>query len=262
MHLDPAMVERVRRTDPQQTVSSPVSPVPWYREVAPWQRITKRAIDIGLSVAGLSLFLLALPFLAVAIKLDSRGPVFYSQVRVGINRREGDRRRRVGPDPHIDRRRPGNQRDRRRVVAAGHTYYMHKLRTMYVDSESDGVRWASKNDPRITRVGHILRQTRLDELPQFWNVLTGEMSIVGPRPERPPFITHLSAEVPGYLQRLQFKPGITGLAQVENGYDDSVDSVERKVEMDVRYMREFSLLGDFMILARSVAVVLTGRGAF
>ena len=262
MHLDPAMVERVRRTERLIPVSAPGSPVPWYREVAPWQRKSKRVVDIGLSVVGLSLFVLALPFLALAIKLDSRGPVFYSQVRVGINRRESDRRRRAGMEPKVDRRRPGNLWDRRKVVAEGEIFKMIKLRTMYVNSESDGIRWASKNDSRITRVGNFLRQTRLDEFPQFWNVLTGDMSIVGPRPERPPFITHLSAEVPGYLQRLYFKPGITGLAQVENGYDDSVDSVERKVEMDLRYMREFTLLGDIVILFRSVVVVLTGRGAF
>jgi lipopolysaccharide/colanic/teichoic acid biosynthesis glycosyltransferase len=263
MNLDPAMLGRVRRADSQSapTTDTPDLPVPWYREVAPWQRLLKRAMDIGLSLIGLAVFLLVLPLLALAITIDSRGPIFYNQQRVGINRRSADRRRRLADLFGQERRVPTENRDRRRVVAEGNLFTIHKLRSMYVDSESDGVRWASKGDPRITRVGRFLRKTRLDELPQFWNVLKGDMSLVGPRPERPPFITQLSPEVPGYLLRLKFRPGITGLAQVEAGYDESLESVERKVDLDLRYMREYSLLSDLRILLRSFGVVFTGKGA-
>jgi len=214
------------------------------------------------SLFALAAFALVLPFLAIAIKLDSRGPVFYSQTRVGINRRARDRRRTREAPAGSERRNPSQTSDRRILVAEGRPFEIQKLRTMHVNSESDGVKWAEKNDPRITRVGRFLRLTRLDEFPQFWNVLRGDMSIVGPRPERPPFITLLSGEVPGYLQRLRFKPGITGLAQIENGYDESIASVHRKVELDLQYMTQFSLWLDLKILLRSVKVVLTGQGAF
>jgi lipopolysaccharide/colanic/teichoic acid biosynthesis glycosyltransferase len=266
MQLDPAMLERVRRNDAEIAPSpSRLEPkLPYYRELHPSERFIKRGLDIVLATLSLLLFGLILPLIALAIKLDSRGPVFYHQVRVGINRREADRRSRVrsAVRDEGERRHPASRQDRRKIVAEGRPFTIHKLRTMYVNSESDGVRWAQKHDPRITRVGRFLRQTRLDEFPQFWNVLKGDMSVVGPRPERPPFITYLGSEVPGYLQRLQFKPGITGLAQVENGYDEGLESVQRKVELDHRYMRSFSLSNDLKILWRSVAVVFTGRGAF
>ncbi len=263
MHLDPAMLDRVQRSQSYQAPSLTrlEGRVRLYHEVAPWQRAIKRAFDVFFSVLGLSLFALLLPALAVLIKLDSRGGVFYSQERIGINRRGRDRRGDTGKVAS-DRRDPERRSDRRKILQEGRSFKIYKLRTMYSDSESDGVRWAEKGDSRITRVGKILRQTRLDEFPQFWNVLLGEMSIVGPRPERPPFITLLSGEVPGYLNRLRFKPGITGLAQVENGYDDSIESVHRKVELDVRYMANFNLLLDIKILLKSVKVVLTGQGAF
>ncbi|HEX9641578.1 MAG TPA: sugar transferase [Candidatus Krumholzibacteria bacterium] len=263
MNLDPAMLGRVRRADsePAFTTNSLDVPVPWYREVAPWQRSAKRAMDIGLSLVGLALFALVLPLLALAIKIDSRGPIFYNQQRVGINRRRRDRRHQKADLFGHERRHPTDSRDDRKVVAEGRLFAIHKLRTMYVDSEADGVRWATKGDPRITRVGRVLRQCRLDELPQFWNVLRGDMSLVGPRPERPPFITQLSSEIPGYLIRLRFRPGITGLAQVESGYDDGLKSVEKKVELDLHYMRKYSLRSDIRILLRSFGVVFTGKGA-
>jgi lipopolysaccharide/colanic/teichoic acid biosynthesis glycosyltransferase len=263
MNLDPAMLGRVRRagSDTAFTTNSPEVPVPWYREVAPWKRTAKRAMDIGLSLVGLALFVVVLPLLALAIVIDSRGPIFYNQQRVGINRRRGDRRRQRADLFGHERRDPTESRDERKVVAEGRLFAIHKLRSMYVDSEADGVRWATKGDPRITRVGRFLRLCRLDEMPQFWNVLKGEMSLVGPRPERPPFITQLSSEIPGYLVRLRFQPGITGLAQVESGYDDGLKSVEKKVELDLRYMRRYSLWSDVKILLRSFGVVFTGKGA-
>jgi lipopolysaccharide/colanic/teichoic acid biosynthesis glycosyltransferase len=264
MHLDPAMLQRVRSTRaydaPQLKYLG--SPVPLYGEVPAWKRSTKRAFDVAASLAALTGFGLLLPFLALAIKLDSRGPIFYGQTRVGINRRRGDRRNRAeGPPQGDERRDRGAGHEARRLVAEGKPFTIWKLRTMYVNSESEGMRWASENDPRITRMGRFLRLTRLDEFPQFYNVLRGEMSVVGPRPERPPFITLLSQEVPGYLERLRFKPGITGLAQVENGYDDSLESVHNKVAKDLEYITRFSLSRDLGILARTVRVVVTGEGA-
>lgn len=263
MSLDPAMTQRGR--------SAPVYTSPRLREmsgrpilyadVTPWKRHVKRGIDIFSAVIALTCFAVLLPLIALAIRLDSRGPIFYSQVRVGINRRAADRRRNDRNPGGIERRQASATRDRRRVVSQGQLFTIYKLRSMVVDAESRGARWAQKGDSRITRVGRILRKTRLDEVPQFWNVLRGEMSLVGPRPERPPFIEMLSDEVPGYLDRLRFKPGITGLAQVELGYDSSVDSVRKKVETDVRYMSEFSLTNDLLIMMRTVKVVLTGYGA-
>jgi lipopolysaccharide/colanic/teichoic acid biosynthesis glycosyltransferase len=262
MLLDPAMYARVRndRTYEAPTLTTIGARIPFYREVPAWERSTKRGIDIAVSAVAVLGFALVLPLLALAIRLDSRGPVFYTQVRVGINRRERDRRQRAGL-PSVERRTRGPS-DQRKVVAEGHLFKIYKLRTMYVNSESDGVRWAEKNDARITRVGRFLRLTRLDEFPQFYNVLRGDMSVVGPRPERPPFITLLSGEVPGYLERLRFKPGITGLAQVESGYDSSLASVQRKVELDLQYITRYSLLQDLMIMLRTIRVVVTGDGAF
>ncbi len=264
MSLDPAMTHRVR--------NAPLYVGPRLREIAPgpqlysdvplWKRRVKRAIDVLSAVVALTCFAVILPLIALIIRLDSRGPIFYSQQRVGINRRTGDRRRDASRTPEVERRSARRARDRRKVVAQGELFTIYKLRTMRADAESDGARWASKADARITRIGSILRKTRLDEVPQFWNVLRGEMSLVGPRPERPPFIEVLSNEVPGYVDRLRFKPGITGLSQVELGYDTDVESVRNKVETDVRYITEFGLRRDLMIILRTVRVVVTGQGAY
>ena len=264
MSLDPAMTHRVRNV--------PVYVGPRLREIKPgprlyadvplWKRRVKRAIDVVSAVVALTCFTVMLPLIALIIRLDSRGPIFYAQQRVGINRRTGDRRRDSSGPPSIERRSSQQARDRRKVVAQGQLFTIYKLRTMRNDAESMGPQWASKSDARITRVGAILRKTRLDEVPQFWNVLRGEMSLVGPRPERPPFIDVLSNEVPGYVDRLRFKPGITGLSQVELGYDTDVESVRNKVETDVRYISEFGLRLDLKIMLRTVRVVLTGEGAY
>lgn len=264
MSVDPAITERVRSVPVY--VAPRLHEIPGggsllYADVPMWKRRVKRAVDVVSAVVALSCFAALLPFIALAIRLDSPGPIFYSQVRVGINRRSRDRRRRLGNPAGPERRSPSSGHERRRVVAPGRLFTIYKLRSMVVDAESHGARWAQKGDARITRVGQFLRKTRLDEVPQFWNVLRGEMALVGPRPERPPFIEMLSDEVPGYLDRLRFKPGITGLAQVELGYDSNVDSVRRKVETDVRYMADFSLANDFWIMVRTVRVVLTGHGA-
>ncbi len=184
------------------------------------------------------------------IKLDSPGPIFYSQDRVGINRRRGGRR-------GVER----SKNDRRKVIQPGDPFRVHKLRTMGVNAEAGGPQWASQNDVRVTRVGRFLRKTRLDEVPQFLNVLVGDMSLIGPRPERLVFVRQLEKEIPGYHDRLMVLPGITGLAQVVNGYDDCVDSVRRKVELDRQYIRNSGTAQDGLILFNTIGVVLKGDGA-
>ncbi|MEZ4387450.1 MAG: sugar transferase [Candidatus Krumholzibacteriia bacterium] len=218
---------------------SPARPVAYTRSA-------QRVLDLTTATVGLAAFAVVLPVLALIIKLDSPGPVFYRQDRVGHDRRR-------------DRCSVG--RDRRRAMAPGRPFQVWKLRTMVTDAERNGPRWASVNDARVTRVGRFLRKSRLDEVPQFWNVLRGEMSVVGPRPERLCFINQFEQEVPRYRERLLVRPGITGLAQVENGYDTDLESVRRKVALDRRYVREAGLVTDLKILARTVGVVLRGSGA-
>jgi len=138
---------------------------------------------------------------------------------------------------------------------------MYKFRTMRTDAEKNGAQFAVKGDARVTSIGWFLRRTRLDELPQLWNILKGDMSFVGPRPERPEFIESLSNEIPGYLYRLGLKPGLTGLAQVVNGYDNNIESFRRKVAFDLLYLQNCSLLNDLKIILRTASVVITGKGA-
>ncbi len=210
----------------------------------------KRVFDIAISVAALFVFGLMLPLLALIIKLDSPGPTFYSQDRVGINRRRLNRR---GGERSFD--------DRRKVLRPGSPFQVHKLRTMGVNAESGGPQWAAKNDVRVTRVGRFLRKTRLDEVPQFWNVLKGEMSLIGPRPERLVFVRQLEKDIPEYHDRLLVLPGITGLAQVVNGYDEDLDSVRRKVELDRQYIANSGFTQEGRILFNTIGVVLKGDGA-
>jgi lipopolysaccharide/colanic/teichoic acid biosynthesis glycosyltransferase len=194
--------------------------------------------------------------IALAIKLDSPGPAIYRQQRVGVNRRRGQRRN--GADNMLGCRR---KTDRRKENLFGRPFTVFKFRTMVVDAEKRcGPVWATKNDPRVTRVGRFLRRTRLDELPQLFNVVRGDMSLVGPRPERVFFIEKLSRQVDGYTRRLDVLPGITGLAQVERGYDSTVDDVRTKVHYDLEYIKETSLISDIKILFRTVGVVFGARG--
>ncbi len=227
------------------------------------KRISKRALSPA-KVAfhwacAFILIVLLLPVMALvalAIKLDSAGPIIYKQQRVGVNRRRGQRRSNAAN--MIGCRR---DTDRRRENLFGKPFMVYKFRTMVVDAEKRcGPVWATKNDPRITRVGRFLRKTRLDEIPQLFNVLRGEMSMVGPRPERAFFIEKLSKEVDDYTKRLDVLPGITGLAQVEGGYDSTVDDVRNKVKYDLEYIKKTSLFSDIKILVRTVGVVLGARG--
>jgi lipopolysaccharide/colanic/teichoic acid biosynthesis glycosyltransferase len=189
----------------------------------------KRFVDFTGALLGLTLGFPILLLIGIAIALESRGSVLYSQERVGIN---------------------------------GRTFRMYKFRSMVVDAERDsGPVWASAADPRITRVGAVLRRAHLDELPQLLNVLRGEMSIVGPRPERPAMVDRLAKLVPGYHQRCVVLPGITGLAQVRHGYDQSTKTVRQKLRYDRCYIRRHgSLALDLKIMAATVALIIHGGG--
>lgn len=211
---------------------------------------TRRVFDVTVSAMAVLLLSPVMLAVAAAVKLDSPGPVFYTQDRVGINRRRRERRRDLRADA-----------GRRRVMYAGRPFAIYKFRTMRTNAEAAGPQWASSGDPRITRVGRVLRKARLDEIPQFFNVLRGDMTLIGPRPERPFFIDILQKEVPHYNKRLLVKPGITGMAQVNHKYDDSIESVRTKVKWDLRYIRRRSLRADLGILLHTVRVVLTGEGA-
>lgn len=208
----------------------------------------KRGLDVLISLIALVIYAPVLALLVPIIMCTSRGPVFYHQSRIGIDRRW----RSV---PYLA------SGERRHVINPGRPFEILKLRTMRQDAETDGPRWATADDARVTGFGRFLRRSRLDEFPQFINVLRGEMSVVGPRPERLCFISRLENSVPGYRQRLEVRPGITGLAQVINGYDTDLESVCRKVRWDRRYIAAFGLRTDLWILALTVKVVLMGKGA-
>ncbi len=202
----------------------------------------KRTMDI---LASSILLIIALPFMAVIallVKLDSRGPVFYSQWRVGENRRRASRR---------------SAANRRQAEGFGRPFRIWKFRSMRVDAEVGGqAMWCRKGDPRVTRVGNLLRKSHLDELPQLINVLKGDMSLVGPRPERPEFVNRLVKELPGYQTRLAIKPGLTGLAQIRHRSDLDLRDVRRKIRYDALYVRKASLAADTKILLGTVPMVL------
>jgi lipopolysaccharide/colanic/teichoic acid biosynthesis glycosyltransferase len=182
--------------------------------------------------------------IAIAIKLDSRGPVFYRQLRIGLDRRGGLRSAALG-------------QTRRTADLGGLPFTIYKFRTMHLDAEDrTGPVWATLEDARITRVGRFLRPYRLDEIPQFWNVLRGEMSIVGPRPERPSFVHALRNELEEYPLRQRVPPGITGWAQVNQEPDQTLDDVRQKLEYDLEYLRRRSLSFDLRIMLRTVPVML------
>jgi len=203
-------------------------------------------------IAAIALLLMVTPLLAVialALTIESPGgPVFYRQERVGV-----DRRRQTVPLV---------TEERRKTRGFGRLFLIWKFRTMVTNAEAvTGPVWAAERDPRITRVGRVLRNLRLDELPQLLNVAVGEMSLIGPRPERPHFVEKLSEEMPTYERRLRVPPGITGLAQVEREYDASVSDVKTKLQYDLFYVQHRSTLMNVKILIKTVDVVLRGRGA-
>ena len=184
--------------------------------------------------------------IATLVKLTSRGPVFYSQPRVGIDRRRGR------PTPE--------QLSRRKHDQGGRLFRIYKFRTMVQNSSGPQV-WASDEDPRITPVGRVLRRYRLDEIPQLWNVLKGDMNIVGPRPEQPEIFVDLRDQVTAYQKRQRVLPGITGLAQVSHHYDQCIDDVRTKVRYDLEYIQRRSLSQDLRIMAKTIPVMVGKKGA-
>ncbi len=227
-------------------------------------RFFKRVVDIAgattLLICTSPIMLLA----AILVKLTSPGPIIYSQTRVGLNLRQkskNDRRQSEDMAPEGITERRGTGRDRREKASFGQKFTMYKFRTMRNDAEEKGAQFAQKADPRVTAIGRLLRRTRIDELPQLWNVLKGDMSLVGPRPERPHFMETLSQEIPNYVDRLGLKPGLTGMAQVVNGYDNELEGFKRKVGYVLLYLQNCCLLNDIKILFRTVRVVITGEGA-
>jgi len=217
----------------------------------------KRIFDIFAASVALILLSPMLLLAAALIRIESRGVVFYMQERIGLNRRAGDRRKTFTPVARNRRERT----DRRKNIHAGQPFHIYKFRTMVADAEKYGPVLASDNDPRITRMGRIFRKTRIDEIPQFINVLKGEMSIIGPRPERSFFINQMRNEVPDFPTRLLVKPGITGLAQVENGYAQTLERMKEKLFYDLKYISELGVLEEIKILFKTVYVVATGKGA-
>lgn len=185
----------------------------------------KRFLDIICSMAGIIISMPIMIIFAVLISLETPGSPIYKQERVGRN---------------------------------GSIFTLYKLRSMYNDAEKNGAKWADRNDCRVTKIGSFIRKTRIDELPQLLNILRGDMSLIGPRPERPQFTVKFNEEIPGFVERLQVKPGLTGWAQVNGGYDITPDE---KLELDMYYIEKRSIWLDIKILFRTVGVVLTGEGA-
>lgn len=221
-------------------------------------RCLKRAMDLVISLLMLIVMSPIMLLVAAAVKLTSPGPIIFCQERVGLNQRTTRRdRRKANVAVPVERR----VSSRRAAPSYGKTFTLYKFRTMRTDAERLGAQFAVKDDPRVTPIGRFLRKTRLDELPQLWNVVRGEMSLVGPRPERPVFIEQLSERIPNYLDRLGLKPGLTGLAQVVNGYDNNLESFKRKVSLDLLYLQNCCVVNDLKILCRTIGVVLTGKGA-
>ena len=204
-----------------------------------------RALNIAVAMVGLILFAPLMVVIAVAIRLTGRGPVLYKQTRIGLDRRAG--------------RAPSHE-DSRINDLGGKPFTMYKFRTMVMAAEQDSKEvWATPQDERVTTVGKFLRVTRLDELPQLWNVLAGDMNIVGPRPERPTIFAELRVAIPHYHLRQCVRPGITGWAQINQAYDTSVDDVRRKIEFDLEYVRTRSVTRDISIMARTVPIMVSGK---
>uniref|UniRef100_UPI00406C427F sugar transferase n=1 Tax=Weizmannia sp. FSL K6-0777 TaxID=2954674 RepID=UPI00406C427F len=185
----------------------------------------KRLFDILFSVIGLIITLPVILIFSILIKLETTGPAFFFQERVGLN---------------------------------GRYFKVIKLRSMRIDAEKNGAQWAAKNDPRVTKVGSFIRKTRIDELPQLWNVLIGDMSLVGPRPERPMFTAKFNEEIPGFIKRLTVKPGLTGWAQINGGYEITP---KKKLELDLYYINNVNFYLDLKIILKTIITCITGEGA-
>jgi sugar transferase (PEP-CTERM system associated) len=196
--------------------------------VTPLTRLAKRTMDVGLSATALVLVAPVMLVTGILIRLTSKGPALYSQVRVG---------------------------------RWGAPFTMWKFRSMRTDAEAAGPQFAKKKDPRITGIGRFIRKTRIDELPQLINILRGQMSLVGPRPERPVFVKQLEEKIPFYGQRHQVKPGLTGLAQISYGYSEGEEDHLHKLQYDLCYIKNLSVTLDLAIMAKTLKVVVLGTGA-
>jgi sugar transferase (PEP-CTERM system associated) len=192
------------------------------------QQFTRQLASICAAAIGLLLFLPFFPFVVLAVKLSSKGPIFFRQKRVGMG---------------------------------GRIFEVVKFRTMFTDAEAGGAKWATKNDPRVTKVGMFMRKTRIDEIPQLWNVLRGDMGFVGPRPERPEFVAWLAEELPFYYLRTLIRPGLTGWAQVRYGYGATLAETKQKLEYDLYYIKHMSLGLDLLIMFETIKTILRRRGA-
>ncbi len=195
--------------------------------MSPAGKLTKRILDVTVSLLALLVLSPLLILIALLIKIDTRGEIFYKQLRVGRR---------------------------------GEVFIMYKFRSMILDSEEYGPEWAGENDSRITRVGRFIRRMYLDEFPQMINVLKNEMSLIGPRPERPYFVEELKKEIPYYYKRLSVKPGITGWAQIKHKYDSSLEDVKTKIQYDFYYIENMSLKLDFKIMINTIIVILLMKG--
>ena len=194
---------------------------------APLQFV-RRLVSIAVSLIGLMICLPVIPFIALAVRLSSPGPILFRQTRVGRR---------------------------------GRPFTIFKFRTMAQNAEAKGAVWAAKNDPRVTSLGRFMRKTRLDEIPQLWNVLHGDMAFVGPRPERPEFVQWLTNEIPYYELRHIIRPGITGWAQVRYQYGASLEETKQKLEYDLYYVKHLSLGLDLFIMFETIKTVVLRRGA-
>jgi sugar transferase (PEP-CTERM system associated) len=192
------------------------------------QQIVRRLISIAVSFVALAICLPFIPFIILAVRLSSPGPIFFRQTRVGLR---------------------------------GRHFSVIKFRTMRQDAEAHGAVWATKNDPRVTTLGKFMRKTRLDEIPQLWNVLRGEMGFVGPRPERPEFVQWLTSEIPFYELRHMIRPGITGWAQVRYQYGASLEETKQKLEYDLYYVKHLSVGLDLLIMFETIKTIILRRGA-
>lgn len=187
--------------------------------------IFSRILDILLSLLGLTVGIPLIMIFGILVKLEDGGPIIYKQERLGKD---------------------------------GKIFNLYKIRSMRIDAEKFGVQWAQNNDPRVLNVGKFIRKTRIDEIPQLFNILKGDMSIVGPRPERPVFTMQFNEEIGDFVNRLSVKPGLTGLAQVNGGYDMTP---EEKLEWDIKYIKSTNILLDIKIILKTINIILTGYGA-
>jgi len=205
----------------------------------------RRLLNVGVAFVSLVAGIPLMAAIAALIKLTSPGPAMYNQRRVGIDRRRNGE---LGP--------PG----KRQIDLGGQIFTMYKFRTMHANGDEPEV-WARPDDPRVTPLGRLLRRFRLDEMPQLFNVLLGDMNIVGPRPEQPTIFAELREVIDGYPERQRLRPGITGLAQVTRPYDTSIEDVRRKLALDLEYARRQSVFEDLKILIKTPFVMLFKRGS-